>query len=264
MRGAEGVLTLVLLSWSIGSIAGAAWTQSWQVVTRGHFRITAWAGVLLGAMAAVASVAATVDVAAAGPVRLLTGTFVVAAVVYLVVQYSQSDEMAAIVGYVTGGIGLMALIASGALMDEWSPLLAAPGLAAGAALWGATTNGMLLGHWYLNQPGLKPWALARLTTFGLIAAAASALFGLLATSRLIDAPTEGAALGLPGFGTNLGPAFFGIWLALVAFTAAVIYAARRCVKIKSIQSATGLYYVAILTAGVSEFLVRYLMVNATA
>ncbi|MEA2477501.1 MAG: hypothetical protein QOC87_1700, partial [Actinomycetota bacterium] len=43
----------------------------------------------------------------------------------------------------------------------------------------------------------------------------------------------------------------------------VVWAARRCVNIKSIQSATGLYYVAILTAGVAEFLVRYLMLNAS-
>ncbi len=62
MRGAEGVLTLVLLSWSIGSIAGAAWTQSWKVVTRGHFRITGWSALALGVMAAVTSMAATVGV----------------------------------------------------------------------------------------------------------------------------------------------------------------------------------------------------------
>jgi hypothetical protein len=46
------------------------------------------------------------------------------------------------------------------------------------------------------------------------------------------------------------------------FTGVVSWMARRCVRIRSIQSATGLFYVAILTAGVSEFLVRYLMVNA--
>jgi hypothetical protein len=49
----------------------------------------------------------------------------------------------------------------------------------------------------------------------------------------------------------------------MALTAAVVWMARRCVRIRSIQSATGLYYVALLTAGVAEFLVRYLMVNAS-
>jgi hypothetical protein len=60
----------------------------------------------------------------------------------------------------------------------------------------------------------------------------------------------------------VGPAFFVVWLALMGFTAVVLWMARRCVQIKSIQSATGLYYIGILTAGTSEFLVRYLMVNA--
>jgi hypothetical protein len=48
----------------------------------------------------------------------------------------------------------------------------------------------------------------------------------------------------------------------VAFTGAIVWMARRCIQIRSIQSATGLYYVAILTAGVAEFVLRYLMVNA--
>jgi hypothetical protein len=122
---------------------------------------------------------------------------------------------------------------------------------------------MLLGHWYLNQPGLKPWALARITTAGIIVTAFSGIIGLAGTGKLVGAPTEGAALGLPGFGQDLGPAFFFIWLALVVFTGAVLYGVKRCIAIRAIQSATGLYYVAILTAGVAEFLVRYLMVNAT-
>jgi hypothetical protein len=42
----------------------------------------------------------------------------------------------------------------------------------------------------------------------------------------------------------------------------VVALARRCVAIRSIQSATGLMYVALLTAGVAELLVRYLMLNA--
>jgi hypothetical protein len=46
------------------------------------------------------------------------------------------------------------------------------------------------------------------------------------------------------------------------FTGAVVWMARRCIQIRSIQSATGLYYVAILTAGVAEFVLRYLMLNA--
>jgi hypothetical protein len=154
----------------------------------------------------------------------------------------------------------MSLVVTAGLLTQWPILLSSAGYICGAALLGAVTNGMLLGHWYLNQPGLKPWALARLTLAGLWVSVLSAGVGLAGASRLIGAPTEGAAL--PGFGQNFGPAFFFIWLAMVLFTAAVIFMVKRCIDIRSIQSATGLYYVAILTAGVAEFLVRYLMVNA--
>jgi hypothetical protein len=90
---------------------------------------------------------------------------------------------------------------------------------------------------------------------------ASGILGLASAGRLTDATTEGAVLGLPGFGEDFGLYFFFIWLVLVVFSGVIVWMARRCVNIRSIQSATGLYYVGILTAGVAEFLVRYLMLN---
>jgi high-affinity Fe2+/Pb2+ permease len=85
----------------------------------------------------------------------------------------------------------------------------------------------------------------------------------VAVGRLSDATTEGAVLGLPGFGESFGWIFYGVWVTLLVFTGVAVWGARRCITIRSIQSATGLYYVALLTAGVSEFLVRYLMVSST-
>lgn len=259
MSGAGSVLTLVLLEWTVGWLGGAAWTQSWKVVRRGHFRITAW---ILPAVAfgALFSVRDAVDSSA---LENLTLALSIATIVYLVAQYLESDLVGIIAGAAGSAIGLGALVAAASLVDGWPVALSVLGLVAGAVFLGAVTNGMMLGHWYLNQPGLKPWALARLTQLAVGGVAASAVLGLIATPLLIDASTAGAVLGLPGFGESFGPAFFGIWLVLLGFTAWVVWAARRCIKIRSIQSATGLYYVAILTAGVAEFLLRYLMVNAT-
>lgn len=263
MTGAGAVLTLVLVPWAAGSVVTAAWSQTWGVITRGHFRIVGWSVLILAVMGTFTSFAATLDAPGGGSQRLLALLFAGACGVYLVAQYSQSDPTAATFGYAAGGVGLVALVAMAGLLDGWPIFLSATGVVLGAGLLGAVTNGMLLGHWYLNQPGLKPWALQRLTMLGLIVAAGAAAVGGISATRLIGAPTEGAALGLPGFGQDLGPVFFFVWLGLVLFTGAVVYMARRCVTIRSIQSATGLYYVAILTAGVAEFLVRYLMVNAT-
>lgn len=263
MSGAGAVAAIVLATWAVGLVAGATWAQSWKVIKRGHFRIVAWTALVVGVLAILSSISATEGVEGGPLQRTFMALFVASALIYLLAQYRITDDIATIVGAVSTGIGVMALVITAGLLSEWNFLLSGLGLLSGAALLGAVTNGMLLGHWYLNQPGLKPWALARLTHAGLWVSLLSAAVGLFAAERLIGAPTEGAALGLPGFGQDFGPAFFFIWLALVLFTGAVVYGVKRCIDIRSIQSATGLYYVAILTAGVAEFLIRYLMVSAT-
>lgn len=252
MSGADAVVSVVLFEWAAGVVAAASWTQSWAVVRRGHFRIVAWAGVVLGGLAALASGA---------DVSVMAALFLALVVAYLVVQYAPTDRPGVVTGYGAAGVGAVMLALVAGLVSGWPYALAVVELLSGAVLLGAVTNGMLLGHWYLNQPGLKPWALARLTNLSLIGTAASAAAGAAGAVLLMGASTEGAAFAL-GARAQLAPAFFFIWLLLVGFTGVVVWMAHRCTRIRSIQSATGLMYVAILTAGVAEFLVRYLMVNA--
>lgn len=251
MSGADAVVSVVLLEWAAGLVVGASWTQSWAVVRRGHFRIVAWACAVLAGLAAVAG---------GIPAPTLAPIFLALVVAYVAVQYTTSDLPGVVAGYGAGLVGAVLLASVAAVVSGWPDALAYLALLSGALLLGAVTNGMLLGHWYLNQPGLKPWALARLTRTALVATAASAAVGAAGAARLTTASTPGAGLGLPG--GQLAGAFFVVWLALVAFTGGVVWMAHRCAQIRSIQSATGLLYVAILTAGVAEFLVRYLMVNA--
>ena len=263
MSGASAVVALVLVQWTGGWIAAAAWSQSWGEIKRGHFRITAWITAVLGVLAFLADRAAVGGLGERA--ALQRGTvlaLVVVAIAYLAVQYSRTDVPAVVVGAVGGVVGVAALVFSSGLLKGWPVLLATVHLIGGMVLLGAVMNGMMLGHWYLNQPGLKPAALARLTKLALGAAAFSFAMGALTAAKLAGAPTEDAVLGLPGFGASFGLVFFVSWLVLLAFTAAVLWAAWRCVKIRSIQSATGLFYVAVLSAGVAEFIVRYLMVNA--
>ena len=261
MSGADAVLALVLIEWSAGLLGAAGWTQSWSVVRRGHFRIVAWCAIACAVGAIFATRASTSNIDASGA-RTATVVLAVVAVLYLAMQYVRTDVPGAVVGLAGAVAGAVALTLVGSLLGGWSTLLAALELVSGMVLLGAVTNGMLLGHWYLNQPGLKPWALARLTDLGVYAAIASAALGLVAAGKLSNASTEGAVLGLPGFGESFSFVFYMAWIAILGLTGAVVWMARRCVKIRSIQSATGLFYVALLTAGVAEFLVRYLMVNA--
>lgn len=260
MNGAGAVLALFLVEWTFGWAAAAAWNQTWGEIKRGHFRITAWIVAVLGILAVLANRAAVPFGGGVQPGLVIA--MAVAGVLYLVAQYARTDVPGYVVGIAVGALGAGALGASGGLLGDWNPFVAGALLIAGGVFFGAVTNGMMLGHWYLNQPGLKPWALARLTQLAMAGVVLSGVLGLVAAGRLIDASTEGAVLGLPGFGANFGFAFFFIWFVLLIFSGVVIWMARRCVNIKSIQSATGLYYVAILTAGVAVFLQLYLMVNA--
>ena len=258
MHGAEAVLALVLVEWTGGLLAAAGWSQSWSVVRRGHFKIIAWIAIAF-------SIGALFSFAGTGAWHFTSyaiGASIVFSVLYLGAQYVRTETVAVIVGLAGAASSVVALIGMAMLLEGWIAVVAAVGLIAGMVLLGGVANGMLLGHWYLNQPGLQPWALGRLTDATLAGVVATVVLGLATTGKLASASTEGAVLGLPGFGESFAVVFFVAWLAISGLTATVVWMARRCVKIRSIQSATGLYYVALLTAAVSEFLVRYLMVNA--
>jgi hypothetical protein len=259
LRG-ESVVALVLLEWSVGLVAASCWTQSWAVVRRGHFRVAAWTCGLLALPALLSS-------ESSGLTRVAIAAFAALTAVHLVAQYILGEPAGIVAGGTAAVIGVASLASVAGVVPSWPWWQAFGGLVAGAALLGAVTNGMLLGHWYLNQPGLQTWVLARLTTLTLVTVAASTVAGLVAAGLLAGASSEGAGLSVPGAPGllsrgSLSPVFFITWLGLLAFTGAVAWMAQRCIQIRSIQSATGLYYVAILTAGVSEFLVRYLMLNA--
>lgn len=253
MQGAAGVAALVLLEWCTGIVAVAAWSQSWGVVRRGHFRIVAWSALGLGAFGWLAARAEPVPALAA----LAPGA---GALAYLAAQFLRADAAGAAAGAFGGILGAAGLVALAATLNGLGVAAAAAALLGGALLLGGVTNGMLLGHWYLNQPGLKPWALMRLTTLTLTSCVLALAAGLTAAPTLLGADTSGITLGLAGAAGGLGGVVFLLWLAVLAFTAAVVWMARRCVAIRSIQSATGLYYVALLTGGVAEFVVRYLTV----
>ena len=262
MTGATAVIALVLIEWTAGWIGIAAWSQSWNEIRRGHFRITAWVTVALAIIAFIAGRSALVAISDRGLQLGLLTALLASAIVYLLVQYSNTDVPGTVVGAIAGLTGAAALASMATLIPGWPGLLGAVELLSGMLLLGGVMNGMMLGHWYLNQPGMKTNLLGRLTTLSLIASVGTGVLGIAAASRLSGAETEGAVLGLPGFGNSFGTAFFVAWLVLTVFTGGVVWAARRCVQIRSIQSATGLFYVAVLSAGVAEFLIRYLMLNA--
>jgi hypothetical protein len=108
---------------------------------------------------------------------------------------------------------------------------------AAAALLGSVTNAMLLGHWHLNQPRLGTKPIARLVW---LLWAAIAVF--IAASALLLADATGVGL-------------LGAWtaIAFAAFTGVLTAMVHQLVRTRSIMSATGILYLAILLCFVAAF-----------
>jgi hypothetical protein len=147
-------------------------------------------------------------------------------------------------------IGVVGLVA-GALDAGGNPFVSLLRTLAGAAFLGAVTDAMLLGHWYLVQPGLPR--------------------GLL--HEIVDAlgwvwPIEVVALLLPtgmisvwtgavddGWSGTLG----WFWAACAVTTIALVVvtkAALREREYSAVMAATGLLYLAILTAFGTDLVAR--------
>lgn len=210
------VLTAVFLAWTVGTILGGALTRLWGEVHAGHFKVV-W---LVSAGLA----------AATGfgyrPAFLLAlacaGTF---AAIYA----GGADRYA---GPVTAAGAVFALAAGSDL---------SPTAFAGAALLGAVTNAMLLGHWHLNQPRLGTRPIARLV---LALWAAMGLFLAAAGALVAAGLSEQAGIKVLGGVTAL---------AFTVFAAVLTGLVHHLVRTRSIMSATGILYLEVLLCLVAVF-----------
>ena len=151
---------------------------------------------------------------------------------------------------VAPAIGVVGLVAAG-LDAGGNHLVAVIRTVVGAAFLGAITDAMLLGHWYLVQPGLPRNLLNELVR---------------ATKYVL--PLEVAALLLPpgmisvldgnisdGWGGTLG--YFWIACAVTTWVLCVVtQKALRETYYSAVMAATGLLYLAILTAFGTDIVAR--------
>ncbi len=147
-------------------------------------------------------------------------------------------------------IGLVGLVAGG--IDAGSPAwLSVLRLLVGAAFLGAVTDAMLLGHWYLVQPGLARGPLLDLVRWtGLIWPLEVAVMLLptgmvsVLTGRIDD-----------GYGGILG----WMWATCAVTTIGLVAVTRAALKERqysAVMAATGLLYLAILTAFGTDLVAR--------
>lgn len=147
-------------------------------------------------------------------------------------------------------IGLVGLVAAG-LAAGGPDALAVARTIAGALFLGAVSDAMLLGHWYLVQPGLGRGPLLELIRW--LALAWPLEVGLLLWPTGMLSVLSGAVDD--GWGGTLG----WFWVACAVTTLVLTAVTRAALKERAysaVMAATGLLYLAILTAFGTDLVAR--------
>ena len=193
-------------------------------------------------------------------------------------QARRSERVAAMVGAERTGIERRAP-APGPTVPEFppvldlvAPLVAVPGLVAagidagdpawlsvarvlvGAAFLGAISDGMLLGHWYLVQPGLARRPLLEMVRWTGLVWPAEVVLLLLPTGMVsvLNGTIDDGYNGMLGW----------FWVACAVTTIGLVIVTRAALKERyysAVMAATGLLYLAILTAFGTDLVARALL-----
>ena len=152
-----------------------------------------------------------------------------------------------LVGLVAAGVGAV----SGDGAGSYDVAVSVLRTLVGAAFLGAVSDAMLLGHWYLVQPGLARGPLNELVRWVAVVWPFEVVALLLPTGML---SVLGGAID-DGYGGILG----WFWLACAVTTIVLCFvtvAALRERAYSSVMAATGLLYLAILTAFGTDLVAR--------
>lgn len=152
-----------------------------------------------------------------------------------------------------GLVGLVGLAIASFMLSDQS-LLTTVRILTGALFLGAVSDAMLLGHWYLVQPGLSRAPLLELVRSTAVLWFPEVMFLLLPTGML----SVLAGTIDDGYGGMLGWFWFAsavTTLSLVVITLVVL----RGREYSAVMAATGLMYLAILTAFATDLVARALL-----
>ncbi|HVE93470.1 MAG TPA: hypothetical protein VNB24_01020 [Acidimicrobiales bacterium] len=150
-------------------------------------------------------------------------------------------------------IGTVGLVAGG-LAAGGPDVLAVARTLVGALFLGAVSDAMLLGHWYLVQPGLPRAPLHELNRFLALVWPAEVALLLVPTGML--SVLSGSIDD--GYGGMLG----WFWVACAITTLVLCFVTKAALKERAysaVMAATGLLYLAILTAFGTDLVARALL-----
>ena len=247
MDGATGVMAIILLETAVGASVLLWASGVWGIVRRGFFLLTGIT-IALCAAGAWAITAAQVggDPSAGGAVAALAA-FTGIAAVWQVLLLARQEKISRVAGLLAAVAGVVALVLFAGLRDR-SVGLAALELGLGAMFLGSTAYGLLLGHWYLVERRLTNRYMIRSSYLYAGGVAAAALGAFLAAGN--PAPESGnlsPLIAIPSFTLLLAGGFVAICALIAPFVWKLANEGGR-----SIQAATGYFYLAVIMAFSAE------------
>ena len=155
---------------------------------------------------------------------------------------------------VIGLIGLVGAGISAANSGVWTDVVSVLRLVVGAIFLGAVTNAMLLGHWYLVQPGLPRRHLNELVD----------LLGKVWPFEvaLLLVPTGMVSVLNGTIDDGWGGVLGWFWVACAVTTIILVAVTKAALKERqysAVMAATGLLYLAILTAFGTDLVARAIL-----
>jgi hypothetical protein len=249
-------LSSVLLQWATGGLLGLWVTGRHRMLgvgygwlLRGVYGTLALGAVAAGIADADGGAGATVRDAAA--VGLVVAT--AAALVVSIVRRREPQRIPVWIDLVAPALGAVALLgAADSVGGDFA--LSAARLLVGAVFLGFVTDSMLLGHWYLVQPGLSREPLREMIRLSAWSWPFDVALLLVPPGMIsvIDGSVDDGYEGLLG------------WTCVVSAitTIVLLYVAQRALRERAysaVMSATGLLYLAILTAFGTDVLARALL-----
>src|SRR5439155_12443874 len=253
VRGPAGVMALVLAETAAGGAAFLFLTPLWREVKTGFFVLTGVVVLALAGGAGGAAVAGLDPGVAGGRLAdVLAFALVGATLVWLALLVGRARRAGRAVGLGSVAVAAAMLFAFARTSEE-STALSFFQLLAGAAFTGAVLDGLLLGHWYLTDRRLPRGPINRMAWI-LVGAVALELAAVVAGGFGSTDQTVAATNSLNPLPSVAGSATL-IASGMVACTgliAVFIQLTLRGTRPTAVQSATGFFYLAVITALTAE------------
>ncbi len=252
MRGIFGALAAG--SVAVGAIGGSGWSDDWAAMAR---NVTAVAFVVGGVVTLVQSVRLRSAGVAGQRAEVERRSARVAAMTGIDRAETRFDpdapEFPPVLDLYTAALGLVATTL-GALAAGGPTGLALARTLVGALFVGAVSSAMLLGHWYLVQPGLARGPLLEMLRAAAVLWLPETLVMLWPTGMVsvLDGTIDDGYNGLLGW----------FWVACAAMTILLVGVARAALRERqysAVMAATGLVYLAIVTAFGQDLVARILL-----